>query len=167
VQVLWTGYKTDFGETEMRTASIVVLAALVPAAVQTDDETPISTGSCEIGAASQLELNTCATADLTAADEELNRVYREVLTRYTDDPLFRERLKTAQRAWLAFRDAELGAIFPHDREPGYYSSMFPYCRQSWLSLMTRQRTEELRRWLASADEGADICTGSFPAGDGG
>ena len=119
-------------------------------------------GSCEIGIADQGALNQCAADELAAADGELNEVYRQIRARYADDPLFLDRLKKAQRAWIAFRDAEIGAIFPHDAEPRYYGSMFPYCRQSWLSLMTRQRAEELRRWLLPMAEEGDICTGSFP-----
>ena len=126
--------------------------------------THASEEGCELGIATQLELNQCAADDLDAADAELNRVYDEIRRRYQDDDVFLGKLKEAQRAWIAFRDAELGAIFPHSEQPRYYGSMLPYCLQSWLSLMTRQRILELRRWLAEPGEEGDICTGSFPSG---
>lgn len=82
---------------------IVLSIALATGAVRATDTAAAAEQSCEIGAASQLMLNTCAADEQAAADEELNRVYREVLAHYADDPLFRERLKTAQRARIAFR----------------------------------------------------------------
>jgi uncharacterized protein YecT (DUF1311 family) len=97
--------------------------------------------------------------DYTRADQKLNAVYREVLRSYADDPTFVKRLKAAQRAWLAFRDAELAALYPRAQEPGYYGSIYPACFATAKADLTKRRAEELRRWLDGVAEG-DVCAGS-------
>jgi len=97
--------------------------------------------------------------DYTRADQELNSVYREVLRSYADDPAFVKKLKAAQRAWLAFRDAELAALYPRAQEPGYYGSIYPACFATAKADLTKRRTEDLRRWLDGVAEG-DVCAGS-------
>ena len=49
-------------------------------------------------------------------DQELNRVYREVLTDEWDRKLKadeRQALVEAQRKWIQFRDAQINAIYTH------------------------------------------------------
>jgi uncharacterized protein YecT (DUF1311 family) len=116
--------------------------------------------SCYDTAESQFELNECAGLKLQEADNELNRVYKEILKRYAGDHLFINSLKSAQRAWISFRDAELGAIFPGIDKRIKYGSAYPMCYANWQTEFTNQRTRQLRRWLVGAEEG-DICAGSL------
>ncbi|HET6433812.1 lysozyme inhibitor LprI family protein [Dyella sp.] len=111
----------------------------------------------------QAGLNACAGAGFAQADAELNRVWRAIVAKYADQPLFLARLKTAQRAWLAFRDTELGARFP--LAPGQqagvqYGSAFPMCESQQKARLTEQRTAQLRAWLDGVEEG-DVCSGSI------
>lgn len=62
-------------------------------------------------AQTQGEMNAGAGADFEKSDRELNAVYKQVHTGLNDES--REKLKAAQRAWIAFRDAE--AEFRADR----------------------------------------------------
>jgi uncharacterized protein YecT (DUF1311 family) len=56
-------------------------------------------------------INRCMTAELARADEALNLQWRETLSaRERDDPEGAARLRTAQRAWLAFRDAHCDSL---------------------------------------------------------
>ncbi len=100
---------------------------------------------------------------LAAADDELNRVYREIRRRYSDRPIFLEKLKLAQRAWIAFRDAELDALYPpteYGDQRASYGSMFPMCYGNAKERLTRERTQQLRRWLDGIKEG-NVCGGSI------
>jgi len=117
--------------------------------------------SCYHTANNQFELNQCAARELKEADDELNRVYREILKRNAKDPVFLDRLKAAQRAWISFRDAELEAIFPDPEKQVAYGSAYPMCYAHWMKKLTSQRTQQLRRWLVGTEEG-DVCTGSLP-----
>lgn len=114
---------------------------------------------CMDNAQSQAAMTACAGQSLSAADKELNQVYQQVLGRYAKDTVFVAKLKTAQKAWLAFRDAELAARFP-DNDKSNYGSVYPMCADGELEAMTRKRTEELRAWLKGTQEG-DVCAGSF------
>lgn len=111
-------------------------------------------------AQTQGDMNADASADLAKADAELNQVYQQVLKEYGDDPLTVTKLKAAQRAWIALRDADLAATYPHTAEPGYYGSVLPMCLAGRQAELTRQRTAELRRWLTGVTEG-DVCAGAL------
>lgn len=113
-------------------------------------------------AQTQGDLDADATADLTKADAELNQVYQQVLKEYADDPLVVTKLRAAQRAWIALRDAEIDATYPHAQEPGYYGSVFPMCLATRKAELTRDRTRQLRRWLTGVQEG-DVCAGAVKA----
>ena len=42
----------------------------------------------------------------------MNRVYKQVQAEYKSETTFIKKLGAAQRAWLAFRDAHLEALYP-------------------------------------------------------
>ena len=142
----------------MKTAALLVALAMLPLAANAGNDDRIQ---CD-PAGSQAGINACAGAEFGAADAELNRTWKEIQARYADQPLFLERLVTAQRAWLAFRDAELQAMYPlapGERANIVYGSSFGMCESGFKAELTRQRTAQLKRWLDGAEEG-DICSGS-------
>ena len=105
-------------------------------------------------------MDQCAAQSLTAADKELNQVYQQVIAKYASDKVFTAKLRTAQKAWLAFRDAELDARYPASDKQTAYGTIYPMCADGELEAMTRQRIQELRAWLKGPQEG-DGCTGSY------
>ena len=108
----------------------------------------------------QTDMNICSGSDFKEADVQLNAVYQAVLSKHRADKAFIQNLQAAQRAWLAWRDAEMKAIFP-DREPGYYGSVLPMCWSGQLEQLTRERTKQLQVWLDGLPEG-EVCGGAFP-----
>ena len=120
------------------------------------------TNACNDNANSQLELNFCAASEFERADNELNAVYKEILSRYQNSPAFLKNLKTAQRAWLAFRDAEMKMIYPLSVEN--YGSSHPMCYAATEAAITMERVKTLRKWLGPFKEG-DICEGSVGSFD--
>lgn len=109
-------------------------------------------------AQTQGEMNQEACDDYKKADAELNKVYQQVLTEYRADTLFVSKMKNAQRAWVAYRDAHLESVFPA-ADPREYGSVYPMCRCTALTEITKKRTAELRRWVVGVKEG-DVCAGS-------
>jgi uncharacterized protein YecT (DUF1311 family) len=79
----------------------------------------------------QTEMNMQAAEQYKLADKELNKVYKDILSRNVADTIFIKNLKTAQRLWTKFRDAELKTMYP-EREPRYYGSIHPYVYPSTL-----------------------------------
>ena len=114
---------------------------------------------CLATATTQLERNQCATGQLKAADDELNRVYQALLRQYKDNREFLEKLRKAQRAWLTFRAAELEARFPSENKQRRYGSVYPTCANVFLAQRTQERIKQLREWLDGTDEG-NVCAGS-------
>lgn len=54
----------------------------------------------------------CATAELKVQDASLNRAYRAAMADLNERQ--KARLRAAQRAWIAFRDADCAAQFDED-----------------------------------------------------
>lgn len=97
-------------------------------------------------------------------DGELNRAYQIVLEKYKADALFVEKLRAAQRAWLAFRDAQVEARFPARDPRRAYGSAYGMCRCEELTELTRQRTDQLLDWSRGREAG-DVCAGSIQIRD--
>jgi len=98
------------------------------------------------------------------ADKELNQVYQKILNDYKADKKFIANMKTAQRAWMAFRDAELKALYPAQDGRLEYGSAFPMCWNIALIELTRERTKQLKKWTEGIPEG-DVCAGSVKRAD--
>jgi uncharacterized protein YecT (DUF1311 family) len=117
--------------------------------------------SCFDTAITQLDLNNCSALELKEADDELNQVYKDIVKRNGDDKVFLDRLKAAQRAWLTFRDAELEALFPEANKQSQYGSSYPMCYAKGKATVTKERTQQLKKWITGVREG-DVCSGSLP-----
>jgi uncharacterized protein YecT (DUF1311 family) len=85
----------------MKTIGLAVLALLVMAGGAQAADGKIN---CKSGDLNQMELDQCAGMDFTAADAKLNALYKTLMSKY--DAPNQALLRTAQRAWLGFRDAE-------------------------------------------------------------
>jgi uncharacterized protein YecT (DUF1311 family) len=106
---------------------------------------------CWKTAMAQSEMNRCADLDARQADADLNRVYRELLSKLKSDDNATKKLRAAQRAWLAFRDAHLQELYPAKDKQGEYGSMYPMCYAQVATKMTKERTAQLRRMLDDKD----------------
>ncbi len=92
-------------------------------------------------AQSQSELNQQTARTHQQLDRELNAVYKRLLDTLDDEG--KTRLKKAQRAWIAFRDAE--ADFSADFGRG--GSIAPSLYNASLAELTRQRIAQLQEQL--------------------
>jgi uncharacterized protein YecT (DUF1311 family) len=106
---------------------------------------------CWKTATTQLDMNQCADTDAKAAEAELNEVYRRLLTKLKSDDNATKKLKVAQRAWTAFRDARLDELFPADDKQQQYGSIFPMCYAQVTAAISKERTAQLRRMLDEKD----------------
>jgi uncharacterized protein YecT (DUF1311 family) len=113
---------------------VVVLFALM--FVRTSAAASAEAGTCA-GASNQLELTDCAAQGYKKADAKLNQVYRSLVTSL--DQEHQVKLKAAQRAWIAFRDAEC------DLEASYalHGSMEGQLRYMCLEGATTSRIKDL------------------------
>ena len=97
-------------------------------------------------AQTQTDMNICWGKEYKAADAQLNAVYREFTSKLS--PEERAQLKTAQLAWLKFRDAN--CEFVADEYKG--GSIRPMIAAICLADVTRARTSELKAQMKEREE---------------
>ena len=134
-------------------AFVVFVALIFVAGV---NGTPISSASSGTEQ-NQMELNKQACDEYKKVDAEMNRVYQAVLRDYAGDRAFIASLRKAQLAWISYRDAHIGSIYPGAASE--YGSINPMCRCQQLADITEERTKRLKQWVDGVEEG-DVCAGS-------
>jgi len=95
-------------------------------------------------AQSQMEMTAQSWSEFDKADKELNAVYQKVLKALEDD-VARKKLIAAQKAWIAFRDAQ--AELDADEERG--GSLEKQLRAISETETTKARIAELKDYLAN------------------
>lgn len=94
-------------------------------------------------ASTTVEMNFCSDKDFKAADAKLNAVYQKVLAQIAtsglekpyDSQSWEAAMREAQRAWVAFRDADCKGVVPMEWSGGTGTS-------SAVSGCMTQKTEE-------------------------
>ena len=100
-----------------------------------------------VSAQSQPELNRQAREDFSKADKELNQVYQQLLSKI--DKESQEKLKIAQRHWVAFRDSQAELVADFEARGG---SMLPMLYEAERSSITEARTKDLKKFLKEYGE---------------
>ncbi|MFJ4145323.1 lysozyme inhibitor LprI family protein [Pseudomonas sp. NPDC089734] len=99
--------------------------------------------------ANQASMNQCAGKDLAALDAELNRQYKAQMN-WLKTPARKQALKDAQRAWIAFRDADCLYQVGKAEDSG---SIWPLSQAQCLAAHTRVRVEQLKAYAECREEG--------------
>ena len=119
--------------------AILLLVLTAPGALRAQDR------SCSDPQLSMVALGACMDSAYAQADRDLNATYRTALAALTDTAQ-RAALVKAQRAWIAFRDAEEALWFTY--ADGNHPSMFVLPTRV---AFTRARAEFLRGLTTSND----------------
>jgi uncharacterized protein YecT (DUF1311 family) len=88
------------------------------------------------------EMRDCAGKEYKQADDELNQVYRQLVAKMYDEGR-KTALKTAQQAWIRYRDANCDFASYLNRG----GTTEPVVRYNCMTGMTVERTKELREYL--------------------
>jgi uncharacterized protein YecT (DUF1311 family) len=107
---------------------------------------------CDNAQGGQAGLNECYDKMFKKSDAELNKLYKEIEARLKDNPDQKKLLVTAQRAWIAFRDA--GCNFQSSGSAG--GSAGPMIYSMCLDTQTKGRIEEFKSYL-NCEEGDLSC----------
>jgi uncharacterized protein YecT (DUF1311 family) len=121
----------------MKLVALIVSMMLSAAAACAEDAAPYPVTDCGKFTV-QMDLNKCAEDNLQSADTALNKVYQQLMAE--QDAASRERLKDAERAWIAYRDREC-AFETGPREAG--GSMWPSLISGCLEEKTAAHIREL------------------------
>ncbi len=89
----------------------------------------------------ELTIALCAKHASDSTDDELNRLYNQILALMTT-PEAKQRLKLAQRAWIELRDRDcLVLVGPREQGGSMYSGLWSRC----IEQQTKRRVDELKR----------------------
>lgn len=97
----------------------------------------------------QTEMNQCSYEDFKKADATLNKKYKELRALRNGDTPYLNKLKTSQKAWLKFRDAEVKTIFAcktNDMK-SCWGSMYPLLYNIEMQTLTEQRSKTLGTYI--------------------
>jgi uncharacterized protein YecT (DUF1311 family) len=128
-------------------ASVTVLACSQP---------PAKSKPCgEYGP--QAEMNGCFAKEAQDADARLNATYRKLLSKIKDHKVAVAKAVAAERAWVAFRDAQLAALWPVESDADLQSlgTAHSMCYAMERKAMTEERIKQLRQQMKT--EEGDIC----------
>ena len=115
--------------------------------------------SCE-NLQTQSEMNDCEAREAHKADDALNSTYQEVLGKLKSDKTATARMIAAEKAWIAFRDAELAADWPvaDGANPNLlYGSVHPFCYYNERTALTLERLKTLSDRMRHEEEG-NVCS---------
>jgi uncharacterized protein YecT (DUF1311 family) len=94
-------------------------------------------------ASDQATMNQCAAQQNAAADKELNALYQQITSRFKSNPDSKKQLVGAQRAWVAFRDAE--CKFSASGVEG--GSVYPLIYSNCTTELTKARVQTFKNYL--------------------
>ena len=123
--------------------ALLLVAMLAPGAAR---------AGCEDDAATQAALNDCAGQSFAKSDAALNGLYREIMQRLGKQAPEARKLVAAQRAWIAFRDAECDFAASGVEGGSIYPMTVVNCRDT----LTQKRIDDLKFYLA-CEEGDTAC----------
>jgi uncharacterized protein YecT (DUF1311 family) len=103
-------------------------------------------------ASNQATMNQCAAQQNAAADKELNALYQQITSRFKGNPDNKKLLVGAQRAWVAFRDAE--CKFSASGVEG--GSVYPLIYSNCTTELTKARIQTFKNYL-KCQEGDMSC----------
>jgi uncharacterized protein YecT (DUF1311 family) len=103
--------------------------------------------ACSDKANTQSEMTACASDEAARVDAKLNTTYRALLARVASQPEPLAKIKAAQRAWIAYRDAYIEATYPAKDKAIEYGSIYPLDVNLLRAKLTRRQVAALEDML--------------------
>jgi len=127
----------------MRYLTIALLMASLPTLAQDSAQYR----ACNEKAKTQMEMSACASEEAARADAELNEVYRKLLSHAGSQEEAVAKIKTAERAWIAYRDAYMDAMYPAKDKQAEYGSIYPMEADLLRAKLTQRQVTALKELL--------------------
>ena len=132
----------------MKYLAMVLLIASLPGLAQDSPQYL----ACNKKAKTQGEINACANEEAARVDGELNDVYRKLLSKAAGEPEAVAKIKAAERAWIAYRDAYMEAMYPAEDKQAEYGSIYPMEAALLRAELTQQQVAALKRLVQQYSE---------------
>lgn len=107
---------------------------------------------CNHGAKTQTELNACASEEAARVGTELQHLYRKLLSEAGSQQGAAGKIEAMERAWLAYRDAYIEAMYPEQDKLAAYGSIYPMEADLLSAKLTAQHTSAIRDLLRQYGE---------------
>jgi uncharacterized protein YecT (DUF1311 family) len=107
----------------MKFLVVTLLMTIIPCRCFAQDSAEYR--ACSEKANTQSEMTVCASDEAARVDSKLNTTYRALLARAASQPEALAKIKVAQRAWIAYRDAYIEAAYPAKDKATEYGSIYP------------------------------------------
>jgi uncharacterized protein YecT (DUF1311 family) len=96
----------------------------------------------------------CAWEEAERTDAEMDRMYRDLLSRAAALPEAPPKIEATQAAWITYKDAYLEALFPADNKQAQYGTIYGMKLNLARAEVTRRQIvalrDLLRQWPRSA-----------------
>lgn len=122
---------------------VFLLSALLPGLA----ENSYQYRACNQKAKTQTEMNACANDEATRADAELNEIYRKLLSQAANEPQTSAKIKSAEKAWIAYRNAYMDAMYPAKDKQAKYGSVYPMNADLLRAKLTKRQVVALKGLL--------------------
>ena len=103
--------------------------------------------ACLDKAMTQMAMNTCASEDAARVDARLNDVYHKLLSEAAKQPDAVDKIKGAERAWMAYRDAYVEAMYPAKDKEVEYGSIYLMNASLLRAKLTERHTTEVKEMV--------------------
>ena len=92
-------------------------------------------------------MNACASDEAARVDAALNQVYHKLLSQAASQPETVAKIKAAERAWIAYRDAYMDAMYPAKDKQAEYGSIYPMEADLLRAKLTQRQVTALKELL--------------------
>ncbi len=103
--------------------------------------------NCMKKANAQSEMNVCANEEAARVEAALNEAYHKLLSKVANQPEASEKIKASERAWIAYRDAYMDAMYPAKDKQAEYGSIYPMEFDLRRAKLTQQQVAALKDLL--------------------
>ena len=106
--------------------------------------------ACSKQAKTQHDMNVCANEEAKRVNEEVNRIYKLLLSKLRSNAVATAKIQAVQKAWVTY-DAYIDAMYPAKDKQAEYGSIFPMEVDLLTAKLTRQEIGALQDILRQSD----------------
>ena len=103
--------------------------------------------ACNRSAKTQLAMNACAGNELTLRTKQMNQLYSQLLSRAASQPGAVAKITASQKAWSAYADSYIEALYPASNKQQSYGSIYPMEVALARTSLAQERIADLKALL--------------------
>lgn len=97
-------------------------------------------------------MNVCASKEASRLDTELNSLYDKIIARAGSRRDYASKVQNVRKAWAAYRDAYITAMYPAHNREAQYGSVYPMEANLVRAKLTQEQLIDASRLLQQYTE---------------